>query len=57
MFGMEEDKSCPKEKEQSITFLHFKIERKIYDFDKIDDLVRKTVSRNWEKKKRTRDRQ
>ena len=40
MIGMEEDKGCPKEKEQSITFLHVKIERKNYDIDKIDDLVR-----------------
>ena len=43
MFGMKEDESCPKEKEQSITFLHVKIERKNYDIDKINDLVRKSV--------------
>ena len=57
---MEEDESFPKEKEQSITFLHVKIERKNYDIDKIYDLVRKSVEmmQFWKlwKKKRTRDR-
>ena len=43
MIGMDEDDSCPKENRQSITFLYVKIERKNYDIDKIDDLVRKSV--------------
>ena len=43
MIGMEEDESCPKEKEQSITFLQVKIEKKKYDIDKINDLVQKFV--------------
>ena len=57
---MDKDNSCPKGKEQSITFLHVKIEKKNYDIDKIDDLVRKSVEimKFWKlwKKKRTRDR-
>ena len=60
MIGMEEDESCPKEKEQSITFLQVKIEKKKYDIDKINDLVRKSVEimQFWKlwKKKQTRDR-
>ena len=43
MIEMEEDENCPKEKEQSTTFLHVKIERRNYDIEKIDDLVRKSV--------------
>ena len=39
----ENSKPVPKEKKQSIIFLHVKIERKNYDSDKIDDLVRKSV--------------
>ena len=43
MIGMDKDESFQKEKEQSITLLYIKIERKNYDIDKIDDLVQKSV--------------